>query len=152
MALVKVAGIFIVRNDGNLLICHPTNHPEDFYSIPKGKIEENESILQAALRETQEESNIDLKNMVGFESHYIGHSTYKNKRKELFGFLYLERPDSKINWDNIEIKCTSKVSDDIGGFMEMDGFKWVTIKDASKVLHEAQVKFLTEITKILNNK
>lgn len=150
MKKVKTAGIFIVRKDDKILICHPTNHPVNFYSIPKGKIEEKETILDAALRETEEESNIDLRNLVGFESRYLGNVTYRNKVKELFGFLYNERPDSEINWDDIDIKCNSKVSDDKGDFYEMDGFKWVTLDEAMELLHEAQVKFIPKIKIILN--
>lgn len=150
MGKVKVSGIFIIRRDGMLLICHPTNHPVDFYSIPKGKIEEKESILEAALRETKEESNIDLANLIGFESRYIGNVTYRNKAKEIFGFLYNERLDSEINWDDIDIKCNSKVDDDKGDFYEMDGFKWVTLEEAEELLHEAQAKFISKIRIILN--
>ena len=57
---VIAAGIFIMRNDGKLLICHPTHHPEDIWSIPKGKVEEGETKLEAALRETEEETNLWL--------------------------------------------------------------------------------------------
>ena len=33
MAKTIASGLFIVRKDKKVLICHPTNHPKDFYSI-----------------------------------------------------------------------------------------------------------------------
>ena len=43
MAKVLAAGIFLVNKENQVLICHPTNHPSDVWSIPKGKIEKNEA-------------------------------------------------------------------------------------------------------------
>jgi len=39
MAKTIAAGIFILNKDKEVLICHPTNHPWDVWSIPKGKFE-----------------------------------------------------------------------------------------------------------------
>ena len=57
---VIAAGVFLVREDGNILICHPTNHAPDFWSIPKGLVDDGEELLAAAIRETFEETNINL--------------------------------------------------------------------------------------------
>lgn len=60
--MIKKAGIAVFRND-ELLIIHPTgaswNKP--FYSIPKGLVEENESLEDAARREFFEETGIEIK-------------------------------------------------------------------------------------------
>ena len=52
------AGLLILHNNKILLI-HPTNAPwYGTYSIPKGKLEKDETIIQAAIRETEEEIEI----------------------------------------------------------------------------------------------
>ena len=42
---VHAAGIFLMRKDFNILICHQTNHAPNVWSIPKGKIEEGEGAM-----------------------------------------------------------------------------------------------------------
>lgn len=52
------AGIAIIWNQ-KILLTHPTKAPMfETWSIPKGAIEENETIKEAALRETREEVGI----------------------------------------------------------------------------------------------
>ena len=44
-------GIFLFNNRDELLIVHPTFHPDKIWSIPKGMKMYNEAPLQAAVRE-----------------------------------------------------------------------------------------------------
>lgn len=134
------AGIFILRKDDKLLICHPTGHVQTLWSIPKGKVEENETEIDAAIRETFEETNIDLKETTNFIIHELDPVNYTNKKKILKPFLFVEKSDSNIDWENIEIKCNSFVSEARGNFLEMDDFKWVSFEEAIEKLHEAQVR------------
>ena len=60
MGKTLAGGMFIVREDHRILIGHPTNHAPNVWSIPKGKIETGETSLEGAIRETLEETNIDL--------------------------------------------------------------------------------------------
>ena len=60
MGKTIAAGMFLINKNMNLLICHPTNHKPNFWSIPKGKVEALETFVDACVRETFEESNIDL--------------------------------------------------------------------------------------------
>ena len=54
----KSAGLAIIKDD-KLLLCHPTNARwEGTYSLPKGKVEEGETNIEAAIRETMEETGI----------------------------------------------------------------------------------------------
>jgi ADP-ribose pyrophosphatase YjhB (NUDIX family) len=142
------AGVFIVRKDGSLLVCHPTNHKPDFWSIPKGKVEEGEEFVDAAIRETYEECNVDLSGCKGIVA--LEAVNYTHNKKILHPFLILERNASNLNWDSFELKCNSFVSEDRGGFPEMDDFKFVTINEAKLLLHESQVKCLDKIKKLLN--
>lgn len=58
--MVESAGLLIIQ-DNKILLAHPTKAPwYGTYTIPKGKVEEGESYLQAAIRETKEEIGIVL--------------------------------------------------------------------------------------------
>lgn len=149
MAKIKAAGVFIIQKSGKVLICHPTNHPSNVWSIPKGKVEDGETLMNAAIRETFEETNIDLTQLKDFELRYIGDEAYRHGKKILSGFMFLERQESTFDWDSIELRCDSMVPEEEGGFPEMDDFKWVEIKDAKELLHETQVKILSKIEEIL---
>jgi 8-oxo-dGTP pyrophosphatase MutT (NUDIX family) len=149
MAKTIASGLFIVRKDNKVLICHPTNHAADFYSIPKGKVEDDEIFLEAAIRETYEETNLDLSETTDFTIYPLKAVNYKNKNKILYPFLYLENKKSSFDWDGVEFKCNSNVPEDRGGFPEMDGYKWVTLDEASKVLHDTQVACIDKIKEII---
>lgn len=149
MAREHASGIFILRKDGKLLICHPTNHAVDFYSIPKGKIELGETKIEAAIRETFEETNIDLFGTKDFHVTQLESVGYRSGKKTLHPFLYKEKLISTFDWENIEIKCNSNVPIERGGFPEMDGYKWVEISEAKPLLHETQVIALSQIEELL---
>ncbi len=54
------AGLLIVQQN-RILLGHPTNAPwYGTYTIPKGKVEEDESLIDAAIRETYEEMGIKI--------------------------------------------------------------------------------------------
>ena len=58
------AGIVLIV-DNKILLCHPTNHEwKNTFSIPKGMVDEGESIQDAALRECFEEVGLDLKKLI----------------------------------------------------------------------------------------
>jgi 8-oxo-dGTP pyrophosphatase MutT (NUDIX family) len=153
MAKVIAAGIFIIRRDNRVLICHPTNHKDTLWSIPKGKVEEGEGLIDAALRETFEETNLDLKTKIAvssFHVHNLEAVTYGHKKKMIHPFVYIEHSFSEMDWNALEIKCNSNVPLDRGGFPEMDEYKWVSIDEARKLLHETQVACLDDINKLLS--
>ncbi len=149
MAREHASGIFILRKDKKLLICHPTNHAVDFFSIPKGKVEVGETMIDAAIRETFEETNIQLKYSDDFIIYTLNSVGYRSGKKTLHPFLFVEKPNSTFDWVNTEIKCNSNVPDERGGFPEMDGYQWINLNEAKKLLHETQVKAILEIEDIL---
>lgn len=148
MGKTIAAGIFILNKDKEVLICHPTNHPWDVWSIPKGKVEKGEDLIVAAIRETFEETNVDLKNATLF--HQLGKQVYNHKKKEIHPFLFLETENPKIDLSVFKLKCNSNVPEDRGGFPEMDAYEWADIETAKKYLHPTQVAALEEIQNLIN--
>jgi 8-oxo-dGTP pyrophosphatase MutT (NUDIX family) len=150
MAKTIAAGLFIVRKNKKLLVAHPTNHKPDFWSIPKGKVEFNETFLEGALRETYEETNLELTDSTNFDIFPMLGVNYGHKKKILYPFLYLEKEESTFNWDEQELKCNSNVPAERGGFPEMDDYKWVTLDEARGLLHETQVACIDKILETIN--
>jgi 8-oxo-dGTP pyrophosphatase MutT (NUDIX family) len=151
MGKTIAAGLFIVRKDSKVLIAHPTNHKPDFWSIPKGKVEDNETCLEGALRETYEETNLDLSLTSCFDIHTLPSVNYSHKKKIIYPFLFLEKNDSDFDWDGITLKCNSNVPKERGGFPEMDDFKWVTLDEAKGLLHATQVACIDKILYIIGS-
>ena len=145
MAKVIASGVFIVRKDGKLLVAHPTNHKPNFWSIPKGKVDDGETFLEGAIRECYEECNVDLEDSKFFNILPMQSVNYKHKKKILYPFLFLEKKDSKLDWSKIELKCNSMVDDKRGDFPEMDDFKWVDLDEAKTILHDTQVVCIDKI-------
>jgi len=137
------SGIFLINNNNELLVCHPTNHNPNFWSIPKGRVESDESLLDAAIRETYEETNILLTKDLNFIA--LPMVDYKHGNKALASFLFLEEENPSVNLKSFEIKCMSMVSNDGDSFFEMDDFKWVSLNEAKEMLHETQSYLIDEI-------
>lgn len=150
--IVETAGIFILNNNLELLLAHPTHHPDTFWSITKGKIEEGERVIDAAIRETMEECNVDFNVVRVLKYTALQPVTFKNKKKRLNALLILASENVQINFDTFDLKCNTFVEKEKGGFPEMDGFKWVTIDVAKTLVHESQVKCLLEIETIISNR
>lgn len=151
MGIIETAGIFFINNDNCLLVGHPTNH--DFWSIPKGKLENTETSFEAAIRETWEESNVSIPlNCIKYELDTI---KYKHGRKKLKPFVIFEKENTNVKSEEFKLKCNSYVELDAkwnAGLPEMDDFKWVSIEEAKTILHYTQVKCLNKIIEIIEKK
>ena len=143
MAKTIAAGIFIVNSDKKVLICHPTNHPADFWSIPKGKVETGEELIDAAIRETFEETNIDLKEFQFMAN--MSPLTYTHKKKVLNPFIWYEEANPAFNTRDFELKCNSNVPEERGGFPEMDDYRWVSFEEAKRLLHSLQAGAIDKV-------
>ena len=68
MSKTIAAGVFLVRKNGTVLVCHPTNHSPEFWSIPKGKLDEGETPLAAAIREWSLGLGVRIRSGIPFSS------------------------------------------------------------------------------------
>lgn len=111
------AGIIIQNQHDEFLLGHSTgNH---FFDIFKGGTEANETPLQTALRECQEESSLVLQEQ---DIKDLGIFSY-NKEKDLHLFL------CRVNKQSIDMTtlvCTTFVQQPTYSFPEMDRFAWFT--------------------------
>jgi len=147
--MIKTAGIFLIRNDHHMLIGHPTKHKPEVWSIPKGQVEENENIIAAAIRETFEETNIDVSDYkVIYE---LEPAPYPKMKKILYGVVLFES-ENPFNFHLFDIKCNSNVPLELGAFPEMDEFKWVSFDEAEHLVHAAQINCIQQIKELIKRK
>lgn len=149
MGKTIAAGVFIINKNNKVLICHPTNNKPNVWSIPKGKVEALETYVDACVRETFEETNIDLS---AYKDKLImlDSVNYSHKKKMLIPFVLFENDCQYLDLSLVTIQCNSNVPKERGGFPEMDEYKWVTIDDARKLLHDTQVACLDKIKKLFS--
>ena len=109
-------GILILNEQCELLLCHVTG--QDHWDLPKGGAHADESPLQAALRETREETGLDLAADALCE---LGRFDYRPK-KDLHLFATL-----MPRFDLAQLYCESQFSQYATGqrLPEMDGYDWV---------------------------
>jgi 8-oxo-dGTP pyrophosphatase MutT (NUDIX family) len=108
-------GVVILNDQAELLLCHVTGQAH--WDLPKGGLNDGETPLQAALRETREETGLLLD---GHALLDLGQMPYRS-RKDLHLFATrLPRLDTNALW------CESAFSDLISGQRrpEMDGYGW----------------------------
>ena len=83
----KSSGLVIIQNN-KLLLEHPTNAPwSHTYSFPKGGVEDGETHLEAAIRETREEIGVifDI-SAISTKNEFV--IEYKNKHGKLYKKVY----------------------------------------------------------------
>ena len=117
------AGIFILYGD-KVLVGHPTNQSKLSRSIPKGGLEVNETEIEAAIRETYEESNILFKETDLEDVPLYFKYDNKNKRLKTFIVNIDKKPD--------DIKCTSTFVKNGKEYPEMDYFEQISLNKIMK--------------------
>ena len=119
-------GILILSDRQELLLCHVTG--QDHWDLPKGGAHEDESPLQAALRETREETGLGLAADALLD---LGRFDYRPK-KDLHLFATL-----MPRFDLASLYCESHFSQYATGqrLPEMDGYDWFALRAHRRALH-----------------
>jgi len=127
----KSAGIVLFRNDSDKNKFLLLNYPQGHWDFVKGKVEQNETSHETALRETREETGIThIEFIDGFEEsvEYDFRFKKENIHKKVIFFL------AKTNEKNI--KLSHEHSDYI--WLEYnDALKKTTFENAKNVLTKA---------------
>lgn len=134
MAIVS-SGV-IIKTKENILLAHATHTPR--WDIPKGKVEPNESAIDAAIRECFEETNINI-------------NEFKNQLIDLGQHQYIKSKDLHIFLLNIEeefdlsnCKCHTYMDKYGKKIPETDKWEWVKLNEAVHRLGGSLAKLLCE--------
>lgn len=108
----------IVDTPRGWLICHATGTTR--WDLPKGRVEEGEDHVDCALRETFEETGLDLSEFKS-DLYDLGHHKYiKGKDLHLYYLEYPKEIDVK------ELSCSSYVETERSRFPEVDYYDIVS--------------------------
>lgn len=129
-------GIIIINSENKILGCkaYGKNNELRCYDIPKGGININETPYQAAIRETFEETGLDLS---GIELEDLGQFNYNSKKNlHIFKCYYNISDLSKLH-------CDSMFTDNFGNScQEIIGYKWIDFS-------EIDIHFYISLEKII---
>lgn len=147
--MIKSAGVLIYRMapEPEVFLGHMggpfwEHKDEGAWGIPKGIVEENETLIEAAVRECQEEVGFDVDQQglreLGFVKMKSG--------KEVHAWAYEVAPGAEIaiSSNTFDLKWPQG-SGEIRQFPEVDRAEWFTIESAQKKLINAQVEFLQRL-------
>lgn len=137
MRKVKSAGILIKSNDKVLLVHATGQKPEMGWGLPKGRVDDGESLTQAAVRETFEECGLSIPEdglqpltMTSYNSSDEG----ERIKKELHVFMF--ETDESIQQEKLSCSTFFNphwVKNENVKLPEVDNFKWVEISDVKNV-------------------
>lgn len=147
----ETCGLFLVDRHNRILICHPTGRKNKIWSIPKGTKEEGEDDLDAALRETWEETNITInKEDLSFYEK-LNPVVYKHGKKVLKSF-YIPEVANGLDFSQFGLKCNEYVKPKKGKeFPEIDDYYWAEILEAKDWVHDTQSLSLSQLNGIIWN-
>lgn len=115
------------------------------WSIPKGEIKPEENLLQAAIRETEEETRIKA------NGKFIPLNPLKQKGGKIVHTWAL-----KSNFEPHEIKSNSfemewpPRSSEIKKYLEADKAAWFRIEKVKKKIIPGQIPFISELENLVN--
>ena len=133
----KSAGIVLFRNISNKNEFLLLNYPQGHWDFIKGKVEQNETLHETAVRETKEETSIsNIKFIDGFEESVEYDFRFKNEdiHKKVIFFL-AKTSEKKIS--------LSHEHNDYLWLGYNDALKKTTFKNAKNVLSKAN-EFLSK--------
>lgn len=150
MSKIISAGI-LLEYDGKFLIGHPTEMygTTNGWGILKGKVDPGEFLIEAAIREFKEESNLDLNHWThaqGVHKFPRPFYSYQVKNKTVYVFWMI---DTLGYTTQAKLSCPSLIEGT--DKPEIDAYQWVTPDEAIKMVVESQIdlfKTVKELTKL----
>jgi mutator protein MutT len=94
--MVPAVNVVVTNDDGDILLIRRTDN--NIWALPGGAIDLGESVAQAAVRETQEETGItvEITGLVGIYTnpHHVIHYTSNDEVRQEFAIVLTARPVS----------------------------------------------------------
>jgi predicted NUDIX family NTP pyrophosphohydrolase len=147
----KSAGILLfrfVQAGPEVLLVHPggpfwIHKDAGAWSIPKGGMEEGESILDAAKRELEEETGLKT------DGEFIELSSVKQGNKIIYAWAFRLDTEAEFRMSNsFELEWPPK-SGNLKSFPEIDKAEWFTMDEAKIKINKGQIPFIVELSSVL---
>lgn len=132
----KVSAGIIITDGKKILGCKSTKR----WDLPKGEIEEKEKPIDAAIRETEEETGFKVSKKDLIELGFFEYTKYK----DLWLYLYYTKnlPNEK------NMKCTTYFSDRYGNnILEVSDYKYISFDEIDNFFYYSICKVLRKIQK-----
>lgn len=132
----KLSSGIVITNGKVVLGCKSTKR----WDLPKGEIEEKEKPIDAAIRETIEETGIVVPKNKLTELGFFEYTKYK----DLWLYLYVPKtlPDVK------NMKCTTYFTDRYGNnTLEVSDYKYIPFENIDNYFYHSICKVLNKIQK-----
>lgn len=130
------AGFIIRGKDGRYLLGKATKHADPFcWSVFKGSQENNEELINTAIRELKEETGIDIavdeRLNRNISTNYI--YSYHLRHKDVYLFLL---QDVEGALDNFNFKCSSFWGEN--NLPEIEDWQWFTLDEMDNNIFPSQ--------------
>lgn len=152
----RSAGILLYKKENDdikVLLCHPggpywKNTNLHSWGIPKGELDKDEKVLEAALREFKEETNLDI------DSNNINYLYSKKVSNNKLIIIFTKEEDADLS------NCKSntfplewpKGSGIINDYPENDKYEWINIEEAYDLIFKQQIIFLDRLKEKMSKK
>lgn len=135
--MVESAGLVVYRHVGEqleVLLVHPSGNYNRRapWGIPKGLPDEGESLTDAAVRETREETGVNV-GEVAAKLVALGHIDYTKSRKRVHAFAVEAPADAAPHTASWEV----------------DRAEFVLMEEAERLMHPDQKAFLDRLRQML---
>lgn len=117
------------------------------WSVQKGLVESNEKVLNAAIRESSEETNLILNNKID----YLASKKVSNNKLVIMFESYFDGDIFNFKSNNFTLEWPPK-SGSIKEFPEMDKIKWFTLEEALTYINPSQTFFIKRLKEKLSFK
>ena len=131
MVKEKSCGTFIVKKEEDLIKIILIRHNDGHWGFPKGHMEKGETEIETAVRETKEETNLD----VTIISDFLKKVTYSPREGVIKDVIYyLGIPSGSVKIDNNEI---------------ID-YKWIDINKVEEYIdHKDHIEVINDLRKFI---
>lgn len=152
MGIQTSAGLIVYRKNNDKIeffVGHPGGpywkNQKQYYFL-KGHVEEGETILEAALREFEEESG---RQITSEPLKYLG--LVKQSKKNVHAFLIKDNFDERKCYSNTcEVEFPPK-SGQLIEINEIDDYKWLTFEELKDITHPKHLPLYEESLNYIND-
>jgi|TARA_B100001540_G_C15745234_1_gene614183 putative (di)nucleoside polyphosphate hydrolase len=141
-------GVVLLNNENKVFVAKRIDNPKNFWQMPQGGVNKNESYENAAFRELEEETSIKSAELV---SKINGMTTYELPN-HLLGIIWKGKyKGQKQKWFVMRFKGNDNEINLNTNNPEFLDWKWINIDDITKVVVSFKLKVYKKIQAELKN-